>query len=433
MSMRRFPLKPVLLVWSFLVFAAGCGGSGDTPQPGAGPSAQKSIPAPGGTKPAALPTASIGGPAVEDYDADDNDEENLDDAPLAPPPKEGTPEWLIFEIVQLKMAPMPATDDVDKLREARRERNWKIIELATEAIAQTHDAPEKESVFTAAAHRLMEARQELALQGDRESIDALYENAESFYKRDPESKAAADSAYILTQFTLENAQRFASREPQWLKEFARQARLFATNFPQETARAPALLLAAGRSCELYGLDQEATACYLAIQQDFAESPRTESVTASLRRLTLKGKPLQFAGPTIDGGFLSIDDYRGKPVLIVFWASHAKPFVDLVPQLTAVTKKYEPQGLAVLGVNLDEEEPAVDAFLEKYPIGWRQIFYSDREKRGWSNPIAVYYGVVRVPMLWLVGPDGNVVNPSVDPEHLEREIADLLKRSGPSKD
>jgi len=70
-----------------------------------------------------------------------------------------------------------------------------------------------------------------------------------------------------------------------------------------------------------------------------------------------------------------------------------------------TKKYRKYGFEIVGVNLDEEEPAIDAFQEKASLDWRQIFYSGRDKRGWNNPAAVYYGVRTVPMLMLVDHTG----------------------------
>ena len=80
----------------------------------------------------------------------------------------------------------------------------------------------------------------------------------------------------------------------------------------------------------------------------------------------------------------IEKNKGKAVLIVFWGTQARVFADFLPQLNQLKGRYAQHGLEVVGVNLDEEEPAIDAFLEKHILDWPQIFYSDREKRGWKN-------------------------------------------------
>src|SRR5690606_22911310 len=125
----------------------------------------------------------------------------------------------------------------------------------------------------------------------------------------------------------------------WLEEFANQAKLFATNFPQN-ARAVPLLLAAARTCDLHDLHEEATTCYALVQSQFPNHPASAQVAGPLRRLQLLGKPLQLAGPTIDGNYVNIDEHRGKVVLVVFWASNVIPFLEQLPQLTALCKKYE---------------------------------------------------------------------------------------------
>ena len=364
-----------------------------------------------------LPTASI-----------DNSGKDQPLAKAAAKPKEGTAEWHLREITTLRLRPFPKTDDLAEQKTHRRERNLKIVDLATRAIALAHKDPLKERIFNVAVHHLMDAERQLALQGNSESIEALFDHAASLYERDPGSKAAAEAAYILAEFAHTNAQRYASQEPRWLQEFARQARLFATNFPQDEGRAVALLIAAGQSCELHRMTDEAIGCYSTIQQKFPENRRAGQTVSVLRRLNLKGKPVDLAGPTIDGGYVRIDDFRGKVVLVVFWATNAKPFLDCVPQLKTVVKTFDTQHFAVLGVNFDEDEPLVGAFVEKNAVDWPQIFFTDAKRRGWNNPIATYYGVRNIPMFWLIDEDGNLVDAMIDLNSLESQVRVLLDRN-----
>ena len=266
---------------------------------------------------------------------------------------------------------------------------------------------------------------DLALGGDVQQAEFLYSDAASVQKRAPNSKAAAEAAFVLARFAHANARKFAKKEPRWLEEFSRQSRLFATNFPHEKTRAVSLLYAAGYSCELHNMESEATGCYALIQDLFPESAQAKQVTAVLRRFNLEGNPLQLAGPTMDGKFVSIDDNRGKVVLIVFWATGTNRFREHLPALAKASSHYKPADFAIIGVNLDEDESAAKAFADENSINWPQIFYADASKRRWNNPVVKYYGVRDVPMFWLVDQNGNVVDTHLNPADLESRLQKLL--------
>jgi hypothetical protein len=394
------------------LFSTGCGGDSPT-QPDAGaqtPETAASQTANG----ASLPTASLPG-------AGESSREPLD----IPEPEKGTAEWLIREILVLRAQPLPQSDDPEILAKERQRRNYEIVEMASEASVLAHKKSNGEQLFNAAIHHLLEARLQLALQGGEDEAVALYEDAADLQKLVPDSKAAAEAAFTRAKFANINARRFGAQDRRWLEEFARQARLFATEFPKDEARSTQLLFSAGRTCELHAMNEEATLCYSQIREKYPEHPMADQVTAVLRRLNLAGQPLQLAGPAIDGRYVSIDQYRGRYVLVVFWASNAKPFVDRVETLQMLEAKYSSGGFSIVGVNLDAEEIAVDEFLETHALTWPQIFFAKREERGWKNPIATYYGISRVPTVWLVDRRGTVVDTQVDLAQLDERLKALL--------
>lgn len=413
---RLLPKSGLVLLSSVMLLLCGCGGSQEPAE-----SETSLLESSDGDdfslqsedeQAARLPAASIGGGA---------------EIAQEPAPDPSSPAGIIAQIKELRSQPFPTeiSGDVEKLKKARAERNRRMTQLATEAVALTHHDPAQEAAFTEAVHLLMESRLQLALQGDQESIGALYDDASSLYKRNPDSAAAADAAYVLVRFAHTNARRFAQEEPRWLEEFARQARIFATSFPSEESRAVSLLHAAGWSCELHRMNEEAIECYTVLKERFPETPQGRQVDALLRRLTLRGKPLQLAGPTLDGGYVSVDEFQGQHVLIIFWASDADRFVDLVPELNSVIVKYESAGLRTIGVNLDAEESEVEAFLSEHKLDWPQIFYADPAKRRWESPIARYYGIRDIPMAWIVDPQGVVLEAQLDVSDLDAQIGALL--------
>ena len=385
-----------------------------------------------GSKSAASKTATPAKPGAGDDDDPDDDPEDIEadkedmaEERNAVAPKSGTPEALVYEASQLFLEAPPKTEDVAVLKKHRKEKNDKIVKLSQQAIALTHKDPAKESVFNQAVHNLMEARMQQALAGDAEQIDLLNEDAAALVKRAPKSAAAAEAAHAQVNLMYGLAKIAPADDPKWLIEFAAAARYFAENFPAEERRSLPLLFAAGRSCEIPGLNKEALTCYVLILKKFPSNPIAARVTPIVRRMKLAGKPPKVVGPTVDGDQVNIDDMLGKVVLVVFWNSQAEPFQELLPKLMPVLKASSRKGLQVIGVNLDQEPAHMQQFATKHKITWPQIFFPDAEQRGWNNPIAVRYGIMDLPALWLVDKTGNVVSTTVKVDKLGASIDKLL--------
>ena len=333
----------------------------------------------------------------------------------------------LTEIQQIRSQPFPKTQDLEILKNTRRERNLHIIEVANKAIGLTHKDSSLEAFFNQAVASLMEAHLQLALQGATEDIDAIYGAAAALYERDPNSEAAAEAGYALARLAHTNARRYAPKEPRWLVEFARQARLFAENFPQQAARSVPLLYAAAWSCELHQMRDEAIACYTLLQEKFPKTHQGAQSEAVLRRLMLIGQTPDLQGPTLDGGFVSLDDQErnGKVVLVVFWSSDTARFAEELPYIQKIVQKHGTAGLKVVGVNLDEEELDVDRFLQQHAMPWPHIFYPGSDQRRWENPIAKFYGIRDIPMYWLIDRQGRVVDNYAQLKTMDKKIQQLL--------
>ena len=382
-----------------------------------------------------LPVASIGATPpkplkkLDGMELEEDVELAEDDVEIIDDPQPGTPEFTLREVAQLKFQPPPTGSEADRdqLRKFRKDRNEQIIKLTMKVIGDTQKDKKKARIFDVAVHYMLEARLELALQGDRENVDAIYDDAQSLWERDPKSKSAAEAGFTLVSLAYSNA-KLSSKDTKWLLEFQKQAMWFAKNFPQEEKRALAMLFTAARSCELYGLNKPAIEAYSQLQTSFPRSTQSVRAKGVIRRLQLTGKSIgKLGGPTIDGGFLSLDeDLTGKPVLLVFWSSQAKAFIDELPALQEFQKAYAKQGLTLVGVCLDEDQAAVEKFVNEHNISWPQIFYNETGKMGWNNPIATHFGVQDVSN-WLIDSQGVVVNTSVKVANLEEQLSPLLKR------
>jgi peroxiredoxin len=402
-------------VWAF---CAGCGSSA-APKPAASKGAA-----------GAPPTASIPGQAAVEDDEPDDSSEYKDVEVSEAAPKEGTPEWCVREATRLKLEPPPKTEDVDALRTHRRERNQKIISLCEQAIAKTHQDKEKSRLFEVSVHNLLEARLQLALGGAAEDVDALYKDAEALIERDTQSPAAMDASFTLVNLAYNLARRPEKSDVEWIKEFAKQSSFFAINYPKEELRGVPLLFTAARSCELNGLFEEAVNCYTVITKSYPKNQYAARAVTILRRLRLPGNAVQIAGPTLDGQQFALDDLLGKPVLVVFWSSEAKPFEEQLPTVKKVAAKHSEAGLTLVGINLDSEPDAAKQAMKTYKISWPQIVYGDPDQRGWNHPVANFYGVMEIPTYWLIDANGAVVSTTLTAVGLEAAVSEML--SGTAK-
>ena len=288
--------------------------------------------------------------------------------------------------------------------ERETERLRRAVAGATEVIAATHSAPDRQAAFDRAAAALSEAQAGLAFAGDPSGVDALYQDAAAFHHRDPGSLAAAGAAYHLARFAALSAER--ERTAEWAAEAAHSACLFADRFPSDR-RATDLLWAAGRVAERANLTDTARRCYAVIATRPAEADDAAYAVGSLRRLKLIGGHVQLAGPTLDGRFVSADaaEFRGRCVLILFWSRDTAGMELLAQELRRLQVDLHDQ-VAVIGVTADAQE-YVHAFVTDLGLLGDQILDGGSERTGGTGRIGVYYGVRNLPALWLIDCDGRV--------------------------
>lgn len=100
--------------------------------------------------------------------------------------------------------------------------------------------------------------------------------------------------------------------------------------------------------------------------------------------------------------LDLTQYRGKVVLVDFWASWCTPCRKSFPWLNEMQRKYGERGLVVIGVNVDPTRGAAEEFLRDVPSQF-QIIYDP------SGALATQYQVPGMPSSFLFGPDGKLVS------------------------
>jgi thiol-disulfide isomerase/thioredoxin len=152
-----------------------------------------------------------------------------------------------------------------------------------------------------------------------------------------------------------------------------------------------------------------------------------------RKLSFIGQPLEMKFTAADGHEVDLAAYRGRVVLVDFWATWCGPCMAEMPIVKAVYAKYRDQGFEVIGVSLDgggitkgiqsgvKTREDFLAFLEREQMPWPQHYTNE----GWKNEFAQRFGIKSIPAIFLIGKDGNVLSTDARGESLEPQVRQAL--------
>lgn len=146
-----------------------------------------------------------------------------------------------------------------------------------------------------------------------------------------------------------------------------------------------------------------------------------------RRATLVGSELNIKGKTVDGKEFHWGDYKGKVVLVDFWATWCRPCLAALPGVRKHYDEFHSRGFEVVGISLDRRPDVLQDFIKETKLPWTTLFSGDPEATGFNHPMATYYGVMAIPMTILVGRDGKVVALNVHGPQLGRMLPGLLNQ------
>jgi len=213
------------------------------------------------------------------------------------------------------------------------------------------------------------------------------------------------------------ANDFGKVRQEWLDALEK----FAESFPKSPDAAEAMLQL-GMDHEISGEEDKAKQWYDRIVKEFADTSQAQKAGGAQRRLDSVGNVIRFEGKDEAGKTIDLDSYRGKVVLIQYWASWCEPCKAHMTILKALSTSHDDSKFQVLGVNVDSSLQDMKSFLAQNPLPWQQI----HEDGGLDSRPANELGIHTVPTMLLIDQQGRVVNRNVQVAELDTELNKLIR-------
>lgn len=202
--------------------------------------------------------------------------------------------------------------------------------------------------------------------------------------------------------------------------FLRKLRLRSPNQGSDLAQSLAMQL------QLAGDGPAALAAYEKLTGAFFLNAEVKDWTERrTKRLELLGKPAPaITGQTTAGTEFDMAPWKGKLVLVDFWATNCRPCLEDLPRLRELYAEFHPLGLEMVGISFDEEDAPLSEFLERQRLPWT-IVKNDKQTPN-------RFHVELIPCLVLLDRQGTVICTDVRVSHLRGALRKLLQSDNQAK-
>jgi thiol-disulfide isomerase/thioredoxin len=182
--------------------------------------------------------------------------------------------------------------------------------------------------------------------------------------------------------------------------------------------------------------EKAVECFQQIKRDMPDTKSGQMAEAALdslkeavatqkiRKALVPGAQFpDFLERDLAGKLFSIADYKGKVVLVDFWATWCPPCLAEMPNVIAAYNKHHDRGFEIIGVSLDDDKSTLERFIKDSKMPWPEYF----DGLHWKNKLAVKYGVQSIPSNYLLDGSGKIIGYNLRGDELEAAVAKALKK------
>ena len=212
---------------------------------------------------------------------------------------------------------------------------------------------------------------------------------------------------------------YAKIQDKWLEDLEQ----FVDDFPKSNDTAEAMLQLATAQ-EFSGEEDAAKKWYDRILKDFAKADVAKKAAGAKRRLDCVGRSIPLAGKTLRGASIDLARFRGKTVVVQYWATWCEPCKEDHKTLKTLVAKYGKRGFSVVGVNLDSDVKAITSYMKESKLPWHNLY----AQGGLESRFAHEMGIMTLPAMFLIDKSGRVVNRSIHAGELETELKKRLARA-----
>ena len=157
-----------------------------------------------------------------------------------------------------------------------------------------------------------------------------------------------------------------------------------------------------------------------MEPDYLESAQT--TLARMRNLSVGSPFPEFEYTSLAGDVINQNTYKGKYVLVDFWASWCVPCREAHPSLQKIYERYSAKGFEIISVSIDRFEADWKLAVQKDDLRWTNIFVEGE----FENPFAKQLGVVFLPFNYLIDPEGNIKMINAEPTDVALLLSEELK-------
>ena len=151
---------------------------------------------------------------------------------------------------------------------------------------------------------------------------------------------------------------------------------------------------------------------------------TTATSRSGKELVGKKAP-SFVAPKVGGQLVSLENYKNKPLVLNFWASWCPPCRDETPGMERIWRKYEDQGVVILGINVQDGEKEAERYISEFGVTFSNALDLD-------GSITVDYGVTGLPVTFFIDNDSVVTGRwvgSISEGRLDNWVSNLIFSTG----
>ena len=141
----------------------------------------------------------------------------------------------------------------------------------------------------------------------------------------------------------------------------------------------------------------------------------------LERSSIGSAAIQFSLNNIEGKPVSFSQFKGKYVLINFWASWCAPCRGENPNVLKAYNAYKNKNFDIIGISLDSNKENWESAVKKDGLPWTQL----SDLKGFKNAVSSYYGIKYIPSNLLISPSGIIIAKNLRDDLLQKKLAEIF--------